>query len=107
MAPRIFIFSIVLGAENLFSVKSIETHARTFLTLNILSVGTVGSPKWPRFYNKKSAGIRFRVSTFKARKEIGTDQSERNFLGRTTFIHFHFRESFFLFFQLSFDSLHT
>ena len=34
-------FSIVLGAENLSYVKSIETHARTFLTLNILSIGTV------------------------------------------------------------------
>ena len=40
-APRIFIFSIVLGAENLSDVKSIETHARTFLSLNILSIGTV------------------------------------------------------------------
>ena len=40
-APRIFIFSIVLGAENLSYLKSIETHARAFLTLNILSIGTV------------------------------------------------------------------
>ena len=40
-APRIFIFSIVLGAENLSYVKSIETHARAFLPLNILSIGTV------------------------------------------------------------------
>ena len=40
-APRIFIFSIVLGAENLPYVKSIETHVRAFLTLNILSIGTV------------------------------------------------------------------
>ena len=35
MAPRI------LGAENLSYLKSIETHARAFLTLNILSIGTV------------------------------------------------------------------
>ena len=41
MAPRIFIFSIVLGAENLSYLKSIEPHARAFLTLNILSVATV------------------------------------------------------------------
>ena len=34
-------FSFVLGAENLSYVKSIETHARAFLTLNILSIGTV------------------------------------------------------------------
>ena len=40
-APRIFIFSIVLGAEYLSYVKSIDTHVRAFLTLNILSIGTV------------------------------------------------------------------
>ena len=40
-APRIFIFSIVLGAEYLSYVKSIETHARPFLTLIILFIGTV------------------------------------------------------------------
>ena len=40
-APRIFIFSIVLGAEYLFYVKSIETYTRALLTLNILSIGTV------------------------------------------------------------------
>ena len=41
MAVRIFIFSIVLGAEYLSYVKSIDTHARAFLTLDILSIGTV------------------------------------------------------------------
>ena len=40
-APKFFIFSIVLGAECLSYLKSIETHARSFLTLNILSIGTV------------------------------------------------------------------
>ena len=40
-APRIFIFSIVLGAENLLYVKSIETHARAFLPLNISAICTV------------------------------------------------------------------
>ena len=39
--PKIFIFSIVLGAEYSSHVKSIETHARVFLTLNILYIGTV------------------------------------------------------------------
>jgi hypothetical protein len=53
-APRIFIFSIVLGAEYLSSVKSIETHARTFLTPNILSIGTV-FVNWLSFA-KRSAG---------------------------------------------------
>ena len=42
-APKIFIFSIVLGAEYLSYVKSIETHARTFLPLNISAVGSVNS----------------------------------------------------------------
>ena len=32
-APRIFIFSIVLGAECLSYLKSIETHARAFSRL--------------------------------------------------------------------------
>ena len=41
MAPRIFIFSIVLGAEYLSYVKSIETHARAFLPLNTSAVGSV------------------------------------------------------------------
>ena len=39
----IFIFSIVLGAEYLSYVKSIETHARTFLPLNISAIGSVDS----------------------------------------------------------------
>ena len=41
MAPRILIFSIALGANHSFYVKSIETHARTFLPLNISAIGTV------------------------------------------------------------------
>ena len=40
-APRIFIFSIVLGAENLSYEKSIETHARAFLPLNISAISSV------------------------------------------------------------------
>ena len=39
-APRILIFSIILGAENL-SYVIIETHVRTFLPLNISAVGSV------------------------------------------------------------------
>ena len=41
MATRIFIFSIVLGVENLSYVKSIKTHALAFLPLNISAVGSV------------------------------------------------------------------
>ena len=40
-APRIFVFSIVLGAEYLSYVKFIETHARAFFTLDILFIETV------------------------------------------------------------------
>ena len=40
-APRIFIFLIVKGAEYLPYMKSIETHARAFLPLNISAVGSV------------------------------------------------------------------
>ena len=40
-APRILIFSIVLGAENLSNVKSVETHARAFLPLNISAISSV------------------------------------------------------------------
>jgi hypothetical protein len=32
-APRILIFSIAMGADYSFHVKTIETHARAFLTL--------------------------------------------------------------------------
>ena len=41
MAPRILIFLIVLGAEYLSYVKSIETHARAFLPLNISGISSV------------------------------------------------------------------
>ena len=35
------IFSIAMGAEYLFYMKYIETHARAFLALIILGIGTV------------------------------------------------------------------
>ena len=40
-APRILIFSIAMGADYTFYVKTIEFHARAFLTLNILAIGKV------------------------------------------------------------------
>ena len=48
-APRIFIFSIVLGAENLSFVKSIETHARAFLPLNSSAISSVIHTKAARW----------------------------------------------------------
>ena len=40
-APKILIFSIAIGADHSFYVKTIKTHARAFLTLNIVFIGTV------------------------------------------------------------------
>ena len=40
-APRILIFSIVMGADHSFYVKTIYTHAHAFLKLNILAIGRV------------------------------------------------------------------
>ena len=64
-APRIFIFSIDLGAECLSYLKSIETHARAFLTLIILSISTVFSTyilfstrgRWQKGKDKSSLQI--------------------------------------------------
>ena len=35
------IFSIAMGADHSFYMKTIETHARAFLPLNISAIGTV------------------------------------------------------------------
>ena len=40
-APRILIFSIAMGADHSFYVKTIETHARAFLPLNMSAIGSV------------------------------------------------------------------
>ena len=42
-APEIFIFSIVLGAEYLSSMKPISTYALTFFEYIILVLASVGS----------------------------------------------------------------
>ena len=52
-APRILIFSIVLGTEYLSDMKSIETHAHVFLTLNILSIGTVNWHYYTYLHNTR------------------------------------------------------
>ena len=60
-ATRILIFSIAMGAECLSYLKSIETHARAFLTLISLSIDTVSGedpgPKnyWMKFSSKCSS----------------------------------------------------
>ena len=45
MAPRIFIFSIVLGAEYLSYVKFIATYALTFFGYIISVLASVNKPK--------------------------------------------------------------
>ena len=40
-APRILIFSIAMGADYPFYVKTIETHARAFFKVIIFSIGSV------------------------------------------------------------------
>ena len=45
MAPRIFIFSIVMDADYSFYVKTIATYARAFLALNVLAIGRVKSQR--------------------------------------------------------------
>ena len=65
-APRIFIFSIVLSAEYLSYVKSIETHFRAFLTLNILSIGTVNYVVKDVFMNDLTHENFFRIVPYPA-----------------------------------------
>jgi hypothetical protein len=48
-APRILIFSIALGADYAFYVKTIETHVRAFLALNILAIGRVSREEEERY----------------------------------------------------------
>ena len=40
-APRILIFSIALGADYSFYVKTLETQARAFFKVIIFSIGSV------------------------------------------------------------------
>ena len=40
-APKILIISIAMGADYSFYVKTIETHARAFFKVIILSIGSV------------------------------------------------------------------
>ena len=44
-APRLLIFSIAMGSDYSFYVKTIEAHAHAFLTINILAIGC-----WPVIY---------------------------------------------------------
>ena len=61
--PRIFIFSIVLGAEYSFYLKSIATYAPAFLGYNNSALARVGifksntrsSPQKPKFLNSVDA----------------------------------------------------
>ena len=56
-APRIFIFSIVLGADCLSYLKSIETHARAFFKVIIFSIGSVNTFKLGGWCNAFKVGF--------------------------------------------------
>ena len=59
---HIVLVSIVLGAKNLSYVKSIETHARAFLTPNIISVGTVFSNiTFSDLYSEQPKSIKYQI----------------------------------------------
>jgi hypothetical protein len=47
-----------MGAEYLFYMKLIETHARAFLALIILPIGTVVSIKLILFYTCSQIGLK-------------------------------------------------
>ena len=51
------IFSIAMGADYSFCVKTIETHARTFLPLNISAIGTVMDVVVFRLLDYKGIGL--------------------------------------------------
>ena len=70
-AHRISIFSIFVNAEYLSYLKSIETHAHAFLTLNILSISTV----WCHFSNFLYIS---RVLKFRIELKIQKYPSQRN-----------------------------
>ena len=55
-APRILIFSIAIGADYSFYVKTIETHARAFLALNILVIGRVYVYSFRKDFNPLCCG---------------------------------------------------
>ena len=59
-APRILIFSIAMGADYSFYVKIIETHARAFLTLNILAIGRVSEDIMTKFKSQALHIIRIK-----------------------------------------------
>ena len=44
-ASEILIFSIAMGTDYSFYVKTVETHARAFFTLNISAIGTMMTHK--------------------------------------------------------------
>ena len=61
MARRILIFSIAMGADYSFYVKTIEPHARAFFKVIIFSIGSV--KEWrpahfePSTLNKKTTAF--------------------------------------------------
>ena len=66
MAPRIFCFNILIFIHS-FRYETIETHARTFLTLNILAIGRVIKSRLRTFFiflnkHKKNLALFFQFT---------------------------------------------
>ena len=82
MAPRIFIFSIVLGVEYLSYVKSIATFALTFLgyIISVLaSVLTIYSTVfWMFVFTGKELGIDCRVVAWQGAAIIAGSNTQRD-----------------------------
>ena len=57
MTPKILIFSIAMGTDYSFYVKTIETLARAFLTLYILAIGRVLCINFSNQQNENDNGI--------------------------------------------------
>ena len=60
-APRIVIFSIAMGSDYSFYVKTIETHPRAFFKVIIFSIGSVALLPWSAVQLFCSASLRSSV----------------------------------------------
>ena len=60
-APRILIFSIAMGADYSFYVKTIETHARAFFKVIIFSISSVQASVTPYLIYHFSNPMQFSI----------------------------------------------
>ena len=79
-APKISIFSIVIDANHSFYVKTIETHARTFLSLNISAIGKCVLYSLGFYWPLKSRGPILRVTSSETRSSFALAKFEYSLL---------------------------